>query len=123
VKPSKKDIVDFVRDTTGTWCDITPESQLEADLRITGDDGIDLLEAAEQRFGVNLSDSEHGIVATLNLGPNECFFSPEGSGLVDFVSLFRWLRGKPQTKVRDLTVAELHEAILRAPPLTASNAV
>lgn len=122
MKPSIQDVADLVRGFTWERYSITTETRLEEDLRITGDDGVDLLEAAEERFGVDLSDSERGIAATLDLGPNEYLFHAEGSGLVDFVALFRRLRGKPRTTVRDLTVADLHEAILQAPPLSRNSA-
>ena len=61
------DVADFVR----AWArvpvkrQITPETQFERDLGITGDDGSELLEAAEKHFTVNLLQMRAAIVQHL----------------------------------------------------------
>jgi acyl carrier protein len=56
------DVADFVR----AWArvpikqQITPETQFERDLGITGDDGSELLDAAGKHFMVNLASDETG---------------------------------------------------------------
>ncbi len=46
---------------------MTPETQFERDLGIAGDDGIELLNAAEQRFKVKFENQEAGLRETINL--------------------------------------------------------
>ncbi|ORM68441.1 DUF1493 family protein [Pantoea rwandensis] len=54
VEPTLQQVIDFVREFSGDVKSvITEETRLEADLGITGDDGIELLEQAEKRFGVS----------------------------------------------------------------------
>jgi hypothetical protein len=88
---------------------ITPETQFERDLGLTGDDGDDLLRATEERFGVQLCSEETGIRETFNLGPNECLFHSEGLDLSPF--RFTSLFGHEETTVRKFTVGELFEAV------------
>jgi len=122
---SFEEVVAFVREFTGVRSHqaITGETRLEADLGVTGDDGKDLLCAAVERFRVDLASPENGIAQTLQLGPDEYFFGPEGFDLPGISVLVRWLRGEPRPVYRDLTVGELHEAILKAPSLTSGSAV
>ena len=81
---------------------ITPDTRFERDLGITGDDGNELLQAAEKRFGVTFTRE------TFNLKPNEFLFGPEAS-LGDLITLFRhW-----KSQFRSFTVGELYEAIRR----------
>jgi hypothetical protein len=56
------DVADFVRACARVPVKrpITPETQFERDLGITGDDGSELLEAAEKRFAVNLAPDQGG---------------------------------------------------------------
>jgi acyl carrier protein len=81
---------------------ITPDTQFERDLGITGDDGDDLLRASEKRFGVKFTRE------TFNLKPNEFLFGPEAS-FGDLITLFRhW-----KSQFRSFTLGELFEAIRR----------
>ena len=105
------DVADFVR----AWANIpvkrqiTPETQFERDLGIIGDDGSNLLEAAEKHFIVNLASDEGGYRAAFGLGPNEYLFNSEGFGLgAAMITLFS------HSSVRAFTVGELYQAILKA---------
>ena len=109
------DVASFVREFTRTRRPVTPETRIERDLGVTGDDGTDLLAAAEAEFGVALSTPEAGVRSAFGLGPNEFLFGPEGLGLFGLPTLVRWLRRQPRPAYRDLTVAELHGAVRRAP--------
>jgi hypothetical protein len=116
-RPTFSDIADFV----GGWGfippkqQITPDTQFERDLGITGDDGSDLLEAVQKRFRVNLAPHEDGYRTIFGLGPNEYLFNSEGfsigSGGTDMITLFT----NTNPSVRAFTVGELYEAIQKAP--------
>ena len=116
-RPSISEVITFVREfrLERPHRLITAETRFEADLGVTGDDGDDLLNAAMERFNVDLASEENGIAQTLQLAPNEYFFGPEGFDPLGISVLLRWLRGEPRPVYRDLTVGELHEAIRRAP--------
>ena len=90
---------------------ITPETQFERDLGITGDDGIEMLKAAEQNFKVEFENEEAGLRETFNLQPNEYLFNAEGWGPspAEFIALFS---GR-STVINKFTVGELYEAISR----------
>lgn len=105
-------VVAFVRATTGLGPQraIVPETRLGADLGVTGDDGVDLLAAAERHFSVALTSEAHGVREAFGLRPDEVLFGAEG------LDPFGWLIGSPRPVVRDLTVAELQQAIATAPP-------
>ena len=92
---------------------ISPETKFERDLGLTGDDGSDLLEATEKRFGVTLASEEKGLRETFNLGPNEYLFNSEGLFPFGFTSLFG-----PEPTVREFTVGELFEAVQKARAVT-----
>ena len=103
--PTFDDVADFVRE----WAHVAAqrqielETQFERDLGITGDDGSELLDAAQKRFGVNLTRE------TLGLGPGEYLFNSEGFGLgAAFVTLFT------NPCVRDFEVGELYQAMVKA---------
>lgn len=87
---------------------ITPQTLFEKDLYISGDDGIDLLEAIESRFAVTFPAEEDDFRALFNLQPNEYLFHGEG-----FVFSLRAIFGKPTHSVRAFTGGELYEAICR----------
>jgi len=91
---------------------IVPETQFERDLGLTGDDGDDLLVAAEREFEVKLGNEETGVRETFNLQPNEYLFNSEGWGPspAELLSLFS---GSPSSTVRSFTVGELFEAVRR----------
>lgn len=88
---------------------ITHETQFERDLGITGDDGSELLEAAQKRFQINLAPDETGYRRTFGLGPNEYLFNSEGFGLgTATITLFS------NHSVRAFTVGELYRALVKA---------
>jgi acyl carrier protein len=91
---------------------ISPETQFERDLGITGDDGSDLLIATEKQFCIRLSSEESGYRETFGLEPNEYLFNSEGfgmgAGLSDLITIFN------TPTVRAFTVGELFSAVQRA---------
>ncbi|MEO7143676.1 MAG: hypothetical protein ABI165_09265 [Bryobacteraceae bacterium] len=91
---------------------ITPTTRLEADLGISGGDGIDVLIATEARFDISLSSNEHGFRETFNLRPHEFLFHSEGLG-VDLAAIKTFFGG-PRSNVIDLTAGGLHRAIQKA---------
>ena len=88
---------------------ITPETQFERDLGVTGDDGVELLKAAEKKFNVRFESEQTGLRESFNLKPNEYLFNAEGWGPSpkEFISLF----SGPSSIVRKFTVGELFDAI------------
>ena len=122
MRPTFNDVARFVRDWAhiSAKTQITPDTQFERDLGITGDDGGELLGAAQKRFKVNFTDGTNGVRTIFKLGPNEYLFSPEGwtlgYGGMDIITLF----SHPDTShsVRSFTVGELSEAIRKAPAVT-----
>jgi hypothetical protein len=116
-RPTFDDVAEFVR----RWAripakkPITSDTQFERDLGITGDDGGELLEAAEVQFKVNLRDGDNGYRTIFKLGPNEYLFNSEGfsigSGGTDMITLFT----NTNPSVRRFTVGELYDAIGKAP--------
>jgi len=106
---------DFARFMSEYWAvrtKITPETQFERDLGLTGDDGNDLLAATEKRFGVALCSEETGVRETFNLGPNEYLFHSEGFELFPFKMMSLFATTGPS--VREFTVRELYEAVRKA---------
>jgi acyl carrier protein len=87
---------------------ISPETQFERDLGITGDDGCELLEAAESKFGIHLSSEEDGYRKTFDLAPNEYLFTSEGGMVHELMSLFN------NSVIRPFTVGELYSAVQHA---------
>jgi hypothetical protein len=109
--PTFNDVADFVC----TWGripvkrQISSETQFERDLGITGDDGSELLEAAQKKFGVDLAPNESGYRKIFGLGPNEYLFNSEGFGPVaGLITLFT------APSARAFTVGELFTAIQKA---------
>ena len=108
VEPTLQQVIDFVREFSGDAKSvITEETRLEADLGITGDDGVELLEEAEKRFGVSFVTEERSFKETFGLGENEYLFNAEGVDLLGARRLVGWIRNEPRCVVRDLTVGEL----------------
>jgi hypothetical protein len=60
---------------------ITLKMQLERDLGITGDDSVELLEAAELKFKMKFESDRSDMRESFNLQPNEYLFNAEGWGL------------------------------------------
>lgn len=89
------------------------ETRFERDLGLTGDDGNDLLEATEKRFGVTLCFDDTGVRETFDLGPNEYLFHSEGIGFDGISPSLLFSRGAAIT-VREFTVGDLFSAVRRA---------
>jgi hypothetical protein len=92
---------------------IALETRFERDLGLAGDDGNDLLEATEKRFGVTLCFDDTGVRETFNLGPNEYLFHSEGIGFDGVSPSLLFSRGAAIT-VREFTVGDLFSAVRRA---------
>ncbi len=93
---------------------ITPETQFERDLGITGDDGCELLEAVEKHFGLTLHSEENGYRKAFDLGPDEYLFHSEGGFFPlpyspPIITLFGPQFGTENVRV--LTVGDLYSAI------------
>ncbi len=114
--PTFQDVEAFVRDFAALRRKqiITPDTRLETDLGVTGDDGDELLQKAAVHFGVQLAHPVLGYRRTFGLGENEYLFNSEGLDLLGIGDLIRRLRKQPLPIIRDLTMGELHNAILRS---------
>ncbi|MDH3223375.1 MAG: DUF1493 family protein [Gemmatimonadota bacterium] len=107
------DVVEFVREFTRVppRISITADTRIEADLGVTGDDGVELLLGAEERFCADFGDDLAGV---FGLDQGQTLFNDEGTGMPGMGVLLRLLgRGAPP-EVRDLKVGELYEALLRS---------
>jgi hypothetical protein len=113
VAPSFDELVRFLRAETGCRAQIAPEQRIEQDLHLCGDDAVDLLQAVERRFAVLLHDQDTGYRRTFGMPDDEVLFSGEGWPLPGVSWLSRRM-ASPQPRVRDLTMSELHSAIVRA---------
>ena len=104
---SFEQLADFVRKWTLLSNDkqISLDTQFERDLGITGEDGIELLEAVQERYGIEFTSE------SFRLEFNEYVFHSEGFEL--FPIFFQSLFGKPMPEVRSFTVGELYEAVLK----------
>lgn len=57
IEDLSKEIIDFVIEIRGKYNKVfTPTTRLEKDLKITGDDGWEFMEAFALKFGVDLTD-------------------------------------------------------------------
>jgi Protein of unknown function (DUF1493) len=117
--PSFEEVADFVRKWASVPAKrpITLHTQFERDLGITGDDGGELLQAAQKHFKVDLTDGGNGYRTIFNLGANEYLFNSEGfsigSGGTNLITLFT----NTNPSVRAFRVGELCEAIKKAPSI------
>ena len=70
--PTFDDVADFVREWARVPAkrQIEPETQFERDLGITGDDGSELLDAAQKKFGVDHSTRDLWLGSPTNISPN-----------------------------------------------------
>ena len=84
---------------------ISPETQFERDLGITGDDGSEILDGVAEYYGIQFTADSFG------LQPNEFLFSSEGIDL--FPAFIRILFNKPEPEVRSFTVGELYDAVVK----------
>ncbi len=121
-EPTVEDVLQFVRLFTGTKRS-GPSTKIDYDLGVTGGDGPDLLSAAEKHFGVDFPAEDISFKTVFNLGPNEYLFGDEGLDLLNIMGLIRWLRREPAPIVKDLTVLELRDAILKSIRLASASAV
>lgn len=111
--PHLSEVIDFVREETRTpsRVQISGLTRLEGDLGVTGDDGDDLLQAAEARFSVSFGED---LRLTFGLEPGEVLFGPEGLPIPGVSWMLRKLGLDAPTRVVDLTVEQLHQAIARS---------
>ena len=114
--PSFDAVAAFVRQFAGLRQKhvVEPSTRCDADLGITGDDGDDLLKEASSYFRVQLAHPVEGYRKTLGLAADEYLFHSEGLDLLGVSAIIRWLQKESLPRVRDLTVGELHNAIVRA---------
>ena len=97
------EVADLVADVSGAdRSRIKPSSRLESDLGITGDDGVDLLQALAVRFGTDFDRPDHG---------GQYLFGSEGHAFLR--NGIRHLLGRPKSKVIPITVGDLHLAVVR----------
>ena len=110
--PHPSEVIRFVRDHLGVADHVPLDSttRLEADLGVTGDDGDELLWAAESRFGVSFGTDLRPAFA---LAADETLFGPEGVPVPGLEWLRRRLGADPPPRVTDVTIGQLHEAIER----------
>ena len=103
--PSFERFCEMIREKSGFSQSklITPDTQFERDLGITGDDGSELLETIERNYHIQFTPG------SFSLGPDERLFHDEGWDL--FVPL-RILLRKSDPKVRSFTVGDLYAALL-----------
>lgn len=85
---------------------ICPSTQFEKDLGITGDDGVELLEAIEKHFGVAIGNNQTGVRETFKLGSNEYLFHGEGWAIPIW-----WFGFGQKPVVRAFTVGELYSVL------------
>lgn len=69
MKPSLEEVIEFVREFSGDHKSVNTEhTLLDADLGITGDDGVELLEDAEKKFGVLFVTEERSFQEICKIG-------------------------------------------------------
>ena len=111
--PSLDEVIALVRRVSGDHkTPIGAETLLEEDLHIAGDDGVELLEAAEQAFGVDFTSDGVDFRELFGLKENEYLFTAEGLDLLGLSRLCRWLRNEPEPIVTDLSVGKLHRVLV-----------
>ncbi|MFS2059152.1 hypothetical protein [Kosakonia cowanii] len=114
MSPSVEEVIAFVREFSGCTRKAIDESTLlEDDLGICGDDGVELLEAAEKFFSVRFETDEEDFRSLFSLKENEYLFTSEGLDLLGICYFFRWLRDEPEPVVRDLSIGQLHQVLVK----------
>lgn len=114
MSPSVEEVIAFVREFSGCTRKAIDESTLlEDDLGICGDDGVELLEEAEKFFAVRFATDEEDFRSLFSLKENEYLFTSEGLDLLGICYFFRWLRGEPEPVVRDLSIGQLHQVLVK----------
>ncbi|WP_027158596.1 DUF1493 family protein [Methylobacter luteus] len=91
--------------------DISERMLLEKDLGITGDDGDDLFDEIERQFSISVFCENYSIRDAFGMTDNQCFFHSEGYD--PFLNWLRSLFGETQYEVKDITVGQLYEAIVK----------
>ena len=80
---------------------MTLNTTLEKDLGITGTDGIEFLENFLIHFNIDYDKNREW----------QLHFNSESGGLIDFIAIFNWLRGKKDRVQYDLTLGHLVKVI------------
>ena len=110
--PTFDQVSNFLREFNG-WSkkkQIVPETKLEDDLHIAGDDGVDLFDKAEKHFSISFpSGSEFREL--FNLSENEYLFTAEGFDPIGISLLIDWIRKKPKPIIKDLSVGKFHQVL------------
>lgn len=110
--PSFEEFVEFVR----SWAQlskrktITAGTTLEEDLGITGDDGVDLLQAVEQKYQLAFESEESSLRETFKLERNEYLFHSESAPTI-FNQAIVTIFGGEEARVRAFTVGSLYTAV------------
>lgn len=113
--PSLSQVIIFVHQFSKASLDsVHEQTRLEADLGITGDDGVEIIEAAEKTFRVDFCSTDQSFSTLFSLKENEYLFNSEGLDLLGICRLFDWIRGIPRPVIRDLSVGQLHRALVEA---------
>ncbi|QTF10913.1 DUF1493 family protein [Brenneria izadpanahii] len=114
MSPSLLEVISFIREHAALRKQhIDENTYIEEDLHITGDDGVELLEEAEKVFGVCFETEDHNLATLFSMKDNEYLFTSEGFDPFGIFRFFEWLRGIPGSTVRDLTVGELHQVLVK----------
>lgn len=114
MNPTLADVISFIREYAGLRKQPVDEhSYIEKDLHIAGDDGVELLQEAEKVFGVCFETDEHNLRTLFSMKDNEYLFTAEGLDLLGISRFFAWLRGIPEPTIRDLTVGEFHQVLVK----------
>ena len=105
--PSFDAICEIIRDQSGLHPEdpITPDTQFERDLGITGDDDAEILDRVADYYAICFT------AKSFDLAPNEYLFNSEGFDVVP--AFIGTLMRKPEPEVRSFTVGELYEAVLK----------
>jgi hypothetical protein len=106
-----KDLISFIRENQGIGKrkTITADTLLERDLGITGDDGGELLEEIQNKFGVSFAGSDGSLRKAFGLAPDEYLFHSEGFSPFLFIAS---LLGFSIEKVKPLSVGQLYRVIV-----------
>lgn len=116
MRPGLDEVVAVVREFAAIGPDrqISMDTRMEADLGITGDDGVDLLRAVESRFDVAMGVKDGSLRSVFDLAENEYLFGSEGLEVPFLNRIYRWITGNPAPVIRDLTVGELVAVIRKS---------
>jgi len=103
LEPSFDELAEVIAEVTGVdRSRITPSARLEQDLGVTGDDGVELLQALAKKFGTDFDRPDHG---------GRYLFGAEGFDPISPILLR--LLGRSSATVIPITVGDLHLAAVR----------